>query len=407
LAGRAEIGWDYGMSSLLVNFVYASPVGHLIEALHACNGYHQADPGLRIGLAVNSDTPVELARLCPFIDAVYPVDVDLLDTDLDPAPALAAIPPDWDWVATDPRAEQPAQRTYFPGLARYYDAAARRFAGARGIGPAGAEPPAYRAGAHFRLPIPIAQRRVADRMLGPTRPRIAVLPGGGSGQRALYPSVRSWELVLGALLERFPTATICLTGKLGADGRTRTAFGRAEFDRLAGMQPGIVQAVDLPIVEQLAVVAECDVLISPHSGFGMATLAVGTPWLSIAGNKWQEFYFNGVPFYSVIPDGTRFPCYNGMDADPPMVEDDGPRSPSMSYARISDDLAEIVAAAARLVERRWDYETAMADHARRLLAFYDGDVAQTWSVDDVLRPYVTALAGQPASPSPARAARPR
>jgi len=50
-----------------------------------------------------------------------------------------------------------------------------------------------------------------------------------------------------------------------------------------------------------------------------------------------------VPFYSVIPDGTRFPCYNGMDADPPMVEDDGPRSPSMSYARINDDLAEIVA----------------------------------------------------------------
>jgi hypothetical protein len=112
-------------------------------------------------------------------------------------------------------------------------------------------------------------------------------------------------------------------------------------------------------VEQLAVVAECDVLISPHSGFAMAALAVGTPWLSIAGNKWPEFYFNGTPFYSVLPDRSRFPCYTGMAAAPPLVQDDGPRSPSMSAARIGDDLAEIVDATAKLVGGRWDYETAV------------------------------------------------
>jgi hypothetical protein len=42
--------------SLLVNFVYCPPVGHAIEALHYCHGYHRADPGLRIGRAKAAPT---------------------------------------------------------------------------------------------------------------------------------------------------------------------------------------------------------------------------------------------------------------------------------------------------------------------------------------------------------------
>jgi hypothetical protein len=30
--------------SVLVNFVYCHPVGHVIEALHYCHGYYRADP---------------------------------------------------------------------------------------------------------------------------------------------------------------------------------------------------------------------------------------------------------------------------------------------------------------------------------------------------------------------------
>ena len=59
---RGSVG---GRRSVLVNFVYCHPVGHAIEALHYCHGYHRADPGLRIGLALNADTPTELAALCP------------------------------------------------------------------------------------------------------------------------------------------------------------------------------------------------------------------------------------------------------------------------------------------------------------------------------------------------------
>ncbi|HEX3812353.1 MAG TPA: hypothetical protein VHX59_05875 [Mycobacteriales bacterium] len=377
------------MTSLLVNFVYAQPVGHAIEALHACAGYHQADPDLRISVALNRATPIELARLCPFIDEVYPVDIDLFDPQLPTDELLSPIPPDWDWVVTDGRADQPAQRAAFPGMARYYDAARDHFRTARPIGYAGAQPPAYHRGTHFRLPLPSESRTAATRLLGSGRPRIALLPGG-SGPRSHYPTVASWELVLDALADRFPEMTLCLTGKLADDGRTRTTVNRAEFDRLAERVPRTVPALDRPIVDQLAVVAECDLLLSPHSGFGMAALAVGTPWLSIAGNKWQEFYFNGTPFYSVLPDPERFPCYTGMNPDPPLVEDDGPRSPSMCAERIRADMDEILDAAAVLAEHRWNYETALADHARRLMEFFRGDTAAVWSIDHVLDPYLEA-----------------
>jgi hypothetical protein len=99
----------------------------------------------------------------------------------------------------------------------------------------------------------------------------------------------------------------------------------------------------------------------------MAALAVGTPWLTIAGNLWPEYYFNGVPFYSVLPDVRRFPCYTRLGSAPPLVVDpDGPCSPSMCAERIEADLPEIVAGAARLVSGDWDYPTALADHFARM-----------------------------------------
>ena len=148
--------------SVLVNFVYCHPVGHAVEALHYCHGYHRADPGLRIGLALNADTPAELAALCPYIDDIYPIGVDVFDRAYDSASALNAIPPGWDWVVSDARGQQPHQRVAFPGLARYYDQARDRFAASGSIlATAGAVPPSYSPGRQLRLPFPGAARSKA------------------------------------------------------------------------------------------------------------------------------------------------------------------------------------------------------------------------------------------------------
>ncbi|HVX46237.1 MAG TPA: hypothetical protein VHC49_20260 [Mycobacteriales bacterium] len=368
---------------LLVNFVFAPPVGHAIEALHYAFGYHRANPDLQIDLACHADTPYELADLCPYIQNVYPIAVDFFDPQYDAADALAQLPREFDWVVDDNRGHVDGLRQFFPGLANYYDSCADYFRVSNSFGFAGAAPPAYSGGTGFRLEMPAAKRQQARERLGSGGPRIAVLPGG-SAPRANYPSVRSWSMILRALQDRYPGATFCFVGKLAADGRTSTSFDRAEFDEVRAEVKRSVEAVDIPLIDQLSVVAECDVLISPHSGFGMAALAVGAPWLTISGNKWPEFYFPGTPFYSVLPDLARFPCYTGIDPEPAMVEDDGPRSPSMSRERIAADLPEIIAGAAKLIDGDWDLPAALEEHTERLMRMYGDDRSRIYSIDNVL-----------------------
>ncbi|HEX2134134.1 MAG TPA: hypothetical protein VHH15_21535 [Actinophytocola sp.] len=364
-------------SSLLVNFVYCQQIGHAIEALHYANGYHRADPDRRISLTLIEHTATELPRYADFVERTYPIPVDIFATDADHSAALATLPSTWDAVVSDHRGADPGQRAVFPGLASWYDASTAHLTGQQGF--AGFRKPVpYSPGEHWQLNLPPDPSRFpAD------GPRIAVLPGG-SAPRPLYPSTRSWELIVTSLAERFPSATFCLVGKLRADARTSTTFTREEMTRIRDAMPRSVDVVDEPLVDQLAAVAACDVLVSPHTGFGLLALAVGTPWLTLGGNRWPEYFFNGVPFYTVIPDLERFPAYTMMAGDPPMVDDDGERSASMSLARVQSDLDELVDGAARLVERRWDYETALYDYARRMLPVVGGDPARLWSLDNVL-----------------------
>ena len=44
------------------------------------------------------------------------------------------------------------------------------------------------------------------------------------------------------------------------------------------------------------------VLRARGRGLGLAALAVGTPWLAISGGRWFEYFFNRVPFRSIIVD---------------------------------------------------------------------------------------------------------
>jgi hypothetical protein len=379
---------------LLVDFYFAHPVGHVIEALRYALGYHRASPDLRISLVLNGRAPTELADLVPYVETTYAIggslDFDFLHGG-DARQAIAHIPRDWDYVVDDARRDYPGLRAMFPGMAAYYDTSDAHFRVAEGRGVAGAEPPAYLPHQQVVLNVPAASRARARHRLGGRRPRIAVMPGG-SDVRALYPSAASWEKVLHALAAQHPDAVFCLVGKLGtSDGRTSTRFTRLEVDRLLGAVQRGVDAFDLPLVDQLAIVEACDVFIAPHTGFGMAALAVGTPWLTLSGNRWPEFFYNDVPFYSVLPDPDRFACYNQLEPDPPLVPDrdgEGPRSPSMCADRIDDDLDELLLAARLLIERRLSYDQAMAGHFQRLQRFFHGRAPLIWSVDNAHADYV-------------------
>jgi hypothetical protein len=106
LPDRAERGRVIPVSAqppmLLVNFWYAHPVGHAIEALRYCLGYHRADPTARICLVLNSATPTELAALCPFVGTTYPVSHPFFEAVACPDDPLGGVPRDWDWVPPPP-----------------------------------------------------------------------------------------------------------------------------------------------------------------------------------------------------------------------------------------------------------------------------------------------------------------
>ena len=360
------------MGSVLVNFVYAQPVGHAIEALHYANGYHAADPSRRIGVVLNAKTPAELAEWCPFIEEVHTIDLDLFDPATDTRDQLARISQHWDHVVNDARSAQPAQREIFAGLAAYYDQADAYFTGAKGF--AGfKKAPSYEPRQPLRLDLPQTERSGFTVLLG------------GSAHRHMYPTVASWRLILTELAARFPGTAIHLLGKLARDGRTSTTYSRDEYEQLAAAVPGARLALDLPLRDQLCLVGASRVFLSPHTGFGMAALATGTPWLCLSGNRWPEFWFNdGVPFYSVLPDRGRFPCYTTLGPDPEPVDDEGPRTPSMSAARIRADLPELLDAATLLHDGELSYPAALAGHRERLDRCWGGDRSMMWSIDNVL-----------------------
>jgi hypothetical protein len=160
------------------------------------------------------------------------------------------------------------------------------------------------------------------------------------------------------------------------------------MDRITAAAGNVVRAVDLPLLDQLALVEACSLFVSPHTGFGTAALAVGTPWLALSGGPWHEWFFNGVPFWSVIPDTERYPCFTQLAEQPASVEDDGPRTPSMTGARIERDLPELLEGARLLVEGGLEYEDAMRRYFSRLLEAYGGDRSRVFSFDGIHHAYI-------------------
>jgi hypothetical protein len=379
--------------SLLVNFWYAHPVGHAIEALRYCLGYHRANPSLQISLLLNGATPAELADLCPFIRRTYAVGfTGFLDAVTDPEPPLRSVPREWDYVVDDHRSRQPDQLANYAGLRRFYEASDRHFRARLAHGTAGSEPPAYERHHQLRLELPESAREAARRELEQATARIAVMPAASTDARYAYPSSGSWELIVRELRAALPGVLFCLVGKLRRDERTSTSFGR-ELERLQAAIPDTVDCFDRPLVEQLAFVEACDLFLSPHTGFGMAALAVETPWLTLSGGRWPEFFFNGVPFCSVLPDPQRNAWYTFHDPPPVLPQDEdgeGPRTPSMTRARIREDLPELLEGARLLLERRLSYEEALRLHFSRMVERSPSERLWMWSFDGIHERYVGA-----------------
>jgi hypothetical protein len=345
---------------ILVNFFYAQPVGHAVEALHYAHGHHAADPARRISVALNAATAVELAELCPFVEHAYAIDHPFVEAAAHSD--LSALPREWDWVLDDPRRHQPFQVEAFAGMRDYYAASDAHLIAREGRTIAGFGRCSYLPHQPLRLrlePAELEQRTIAVMLAGSSEP-------------ALYPSLAAWRTILDALHEAHPDVRPALIGRTTSDRRTASALDRRE---LLDHPSRPLDAYDLPLKQQLAIVKASELFLSPHTGFGLAALATGTPWLTISGGRWFEYYFNHVPFRSVIPDVERFPCFSQFS--PAMIVDG--RTPSMSDERIAADLDRIIAAAGDLLGGTLTYEQALTDYFTDLKAA----TSDIWSIDGV------------------------
>lgn len=201
---------------LLVDWVYAPPVGHAIEAFKFACGYARANPDLEVSLLLNSRSAPELAECVPGVARAYLIDLDDFAAPTGRRPSLEAVPQEWDHLFYDPR-----QDHSMPGWPPYnhYRAEARRYFRAGRVwntgGAAGFPPRLQRP---LALSLPPGAKEYADAVLSAGRsPRISLLfaPGGGllaSGGRGPFartPPIPFWRSMIRSLLAEYPPPSWC------------------------------------------------------------------------------------------------------------------------------------------------------------------------------------------------------
>src|SRR6185503_12657677 len=130
--------------NVLVNYWYAEQVGHAIEGLRYCLGYHAADPSLPVSLLLNSSTAIELVQLCAFVKSTFAVSYPFAGSKASATEALRGVPKDWGWIVDDPRRLDSLQLASFPNMREYYVACDRHFRAECKRGIAGQCPPEYK-----------------------------------------------------------------------------------------------------------------------------------------------------------------------------------------------------------------------------------------------------------------------
>jgi hypothetical protein len=353
------------VTTILLSYLCRAFVGHALEALRYTRGLVEANPGMDVHLALSDRCVPEIGEGCPWIAKIHPIHLADLEESEDPS-ALAHLPKDWDYIIddltivheTDDIDPALLDREAI-ALRRYYRLTAETLSARLGRGalsPAMRLPEglAYRPNALVRLAVPTSARAAAARYAHGGE-KICVLLGGSFSYQ-WYPDVSSWVAILAALHEGLADPRFYLTGvRQPREGQTRTAgYTDGDVATVLGSGSDLVDCYDIGFWNQVALMESCDMVIAPRTGFAALSLCVGTPWLTIAGGDWPEYFFNGVPFYPVLPDDPHYP-YRAHR----YPEDTPVKVPSMRPEDIDRRIPEIVEAATLLLDPEFTYERAV------------------------------------------------
>jgi hypothetical protein len=343
------------MKTLLINWVYHRPVGHVIEAMRLARDFAAANDQLEVSLLLNRESPIELARCHPSVSHVYAVDLDRgIPKDL---------PRDWDYLFTFPDVGTNGEA---PRLDRFH-AAFRQWVDAGAVNDGWkAETLPPRKFAPLRLQLPDEARRDAAARLGSASPRLSVLPAAGSHTRA--PTLTFWSTLLDRFFERHPEGEVFLLGSFDRKRSFTRGITEKELGTLTRRFPRVHNAFDIGLLAQLAIAERCDLHNSPHSGMSFAVQAAGVPWLAIAGQQWWEFLLNGVPLVSVFPACPLYPCFREMYPECESRMRKQLRTPCMDDDALLAKMPEIVDAMESLLDGSVSYRDSAYRHEEALRA---------------------------------------
>lgn len=355
---------------MLVNWVYYRPVGHALEGLKVARDYFEADKDLKISVLLNSEMPYEIGALCPWIEKVYIADVkELVEFGLN-AKCLEKIPADWDYVVSDDRLMH-SLNSYSEELnsanqtiIKYLQA--KIWKGNRFF-PQYENMPSLKFDTEMRFSLPEnAKEFVAN--YNHDGLKICILPAGSNADR-IYPEASWWIKMMESVAKCFPGTRYYMTGAKNKNGNRSESytFSDDNISQILSEIDNVENCFDIGIVNQIALLEYCDLLISPHSGFAFLAGCVNTPWLSISGARWPEYFYNHIRFYSVLPSCKKYPCYTGMKEE--CITEMGNGNPviCMSTNELNKKIPDIIEGIKLLKNENFTYQNSIELYQKNVL----------------------------------------
>ncbi|MGV8161860.1 MAG: hypothetical protein ACP5N2_00830 [Candidatus Nanoarchaeia archaeon] len=362
---------------LLLNWLYYHPVGHAVEALKLAKGYKLANKNLDVYLILNANTPTELAKGCSWIKKTYYVSLDDVKRRGVNSKSIKRIPRTWDYISTDNRAQHFNPQYDNPALIKAHKIldtyliakSSRDFVEQSGSHDTSILP--ILANPKITLSIPANAKRFAKKYKH-KGPKICILLGGASGIKQ-SPSISVWLKICLKLYKEIPNLKIYFTGvSKHTDKRTSTKdFTLDDVNFLLSKLPNAESVYDVGLWNQIALIKNCDVFISPHSGFAFIPPTVGTPWLEIATCRWPAYFFNDVPFYSVLPDCGSYPALMNNAKECSKLLNDDKKAICVQDELLEKKIPEIIKGAKLLLTKEFTYDKAIRLHLKKLKKNYD------------------------------------
>lgn len=362
--------------TLLLNWVYYPPVGHVVEALKLSKGYCLLNPDIEITILINTDAPVQLAEGCPWIKRIYGVSIQEVDKLGKNAKSLFEIPKEWDYVITDHRARNLKLENDRADLVKTQEVLKDFFIAKIAkdyidsndpinvILPRVPNPKVV-------LDIPSSANEFSKRFKK-DGPAICIMLGGSAGM-AQSPTVDMWLKICQALFESIPDLKVYFTGLSKPLGKetTTAGFSLEDVDYLVNNLPNAEKIYNVGLWNQIALIKRCDIFLSPHTGFAFLAPLVDTPWLEIGTCHWPAYVYNDLPFYSVLPKCGSYPSIGSDETACGKLLKENKKAICVSEELLESEIPEIIEGTKLLLDKSFTYEKAIALHLKKIQEGFD------------------------------------